>query len=76
MPVVTSNQKLLSLLLGVVSAFLIVGQLVLGELIRRGEDLRAIHRNSGHLTFLVVIVYIFMNIWFVINTPTRGKPPA
>ena len=69
----TSNQKLLSLLLGIVCAFLIVGQLVLGELIRRGENLRDIHRHSGHLTFLVVIVYIFMNIWITINSPTRDK---
>jgi predicted permease len=71
----TSNQKLASMLLGVVSAFLIVAQLVLGELIRRGENLRDIHRRSGHLTFVVIIVYIFMTLWFLINTPTRPKNP-
>jgi hypothetical protein len=70
---VTSNQKLLILLLGVVSAILIVSQMVLGELIRRGENLRDIHRHSGHATFLVVCVYVAVTTWLVINSPTRAK---
>lgn len=69
----TSNQKLLTLLLGAISAILIVAQMALGELIRKGENLRDVHVMSGRLTFLAVSVYIGLTIWFVINTPTRSK---
>jgi hypothetical protein len=71
----TSNQKLLTLFLGMVSAFLIVSQLVMGELLYRGVggELRLWHRRTGHLTFTVVVIYIGLSIWFVINTPTRRK---
>jgi hypothetical protein len=71
---VTSNQKLFGLLLGVIAAFLITSQLVLGELLKSGESgLRNVHAMTGRITAIVVVVYLGLSIWHIITSPTKPK---
>lgn len=51
------------ILLGVVAALLIVGQLVLGQLILSGRvNLVKAHQHSGYTAVLVSLVYIVLSL--------------
>lgn len=76
----TSNQKLLSLLLGAVAAVLVVAQFAMGQILTSPGtegDLRVgvlkAHKHSGHLMVAVCLVYILMTMWWIVNSPTRRK---
>jgi hypothetical protein len=74
----TGPRKLLLILLGVVSAFLMVGQLALGQLILSGamgarEKLIKAHQHNGYAAIALALVYVLVSLWTVINTPTRPK---
>jgi hypothetical protein len=66
--------KVLLILLGVVSAILIVVQMVLGLLIRNGEaSLRTIHFHSGSLMVLVALAYIALSLATILSQPRSGS---
>jgi hypothetical protein len=62
--------KTLLLILGFLSAALIVIQLVLGLLIVQGQaTLRTSHQHSGYLTVAVSLVYIALSLATIVSTP-------
>jgi hypothetical protein len=57
--------RLFLLLLGLVSALLIIGQLVMGQLIVSGnasQGLVKAHQHSGYTTVLLSLVYILISL--------------
>jgi hypothetical protein len=63
------------LILGFLSAVLIVGQLVLGLLIVQGRsELRTAHQHSGYLTVAVSLVYITFSLAAIASAPRRERP--
>lgn len=66
--------KLFVIVLGFLSALLIVAQLVMGQLIVNGADLKmkTMHQHSGYLTVTVVLVYIFLSL---VKIATPAKMP-
>ncbi|GIW87619.1 MAG: hypothetical protein KatS3mg108_1943 [Isosphaeraceae bacterium] len=78
----TSNQKLLALLLGTISSVLIVVQFAMGQILTSSADsemrlgvLKA-HKHSGHLMVVVCLVYIGLTMWWIVNLPTRRRGPT
>ncbi len=75
----TSNQKLLSLLLGVIALILVIAQFAMAQILTStaaGEmrlSVLKIHKHSGHLMVVVCVVYILMTMWWMVNSPTRLK---
>lgn len=74
----TGSRKLLLILLGTVSGFLMVGQLALGQLILSGamgtrEKLIKAHQHTGYTTIAVSLVYVLLSLWTIINAPTKPK---
>jgi hypothetical protein len=67
------------LILGLLAAFLIVSQLVMGLLIVRGGgslDLTKLikaHQHSGYLTVTVVLIYIVLSLSAIASSPGRPK---
>jgi hypothetical protein len=60
--------KALLLVLGFLSAFLIVLQMVLGLLIRNGQaTLRTAHFHSGSLMVLVALAYIALSLSAILS---------
>jgi hypothetical protein len=67
--------KPILMILGVLSAVLIVGQLVMGQLILSGRaNLIKGHQHSGYLTVVVSLVYIALSLVAIASMPRRGKP--
>jgi hypothetical protein len=70
----TGAQKIVMLALGFLAAFLIVAQLVLGQLILAGNTgLVKAHQHSGYTAVAVSLIYILTSLWFAITAPTRTK---
>jgi cytochrome b561 len=74
----TSNQKLVLLVLGVLSAFLIVGQLAVGQIMLSGggelvTQLRKTHQHLGYTVVAVSLVYVLTSLWMIINSPTQPR---
>jgi hypothetical protein len=66
--------KVLLLILGSLSAILIVGQLVMGQLILSSGHLPVwtkSHRHSGYLTVAVALVYIGLSLAKIASMPGR-----
>jgi hypothetical protein len=66
--------KALLILLGVLSAVLIVSQMVMGLLIRSGEasvSLRTAHFHSGSLMVLVALAYIALSLTVILSGPRQ-----
>ncbi len=64
--------KMLLILLGVLSAILIVAQMVMGLLIRNGTSepwLRNAHFHSGSLMVLVALAYIALSLTAILSEP-------
>ena len=58
------------IILGVLSALLIVAQMVMGLLIRSGQaSLRTAHFHSGSLMVLVTLVYIALSLSAIVSRP-------
>lgn len=62
------------LILGALSAILVLAQLVMGQLIVGGSvALIKSHQHTGYLTVLVAIVYIGLSLAFIASTPNHNK---
>jgi hypothetical protein len=67
--------KPILMILGVLSAVLIVGQLVMGQLILSGRaNLIKSHQHSGYLTVVVSLVYVALSLAAIASMPRREKP--
>lgn len=77
----TSNQKLVLLVLGVLAAFLIVGQLAVGQIMLSGggemvTQLRKTHQHLGYTVVGVSLAYVLASLWMIVNSPTApGRKP-
>jgi hypothetical protein len=61
------------MILGFLSAVLIISQLVMGLLILQGQvSMRTAHQHSGYLTVAVTLVYIGWSLAAIASAPTRG----
>ncbi len=74
----TGPRKLLLILLGVVSAFFLVAQLALGQLILTGgtdmrEKLIKAHQHTGYTAIALALAYVLLSLWTVINSPTKPR---
>lgn len=64
--------KPLLIILGILSAFLIVIQVALGLLIRSGQaSLAKSHFHSGSLMAVVTLVYIALSLTSILSKPRR-----
>jgi hypothetical protein len=66
--------KIFLLVLGTLSALLIISQLVMGQLILSGQaEWIKRHQHSGYLTVAVALVYIIFSLIAIASTPARDK---
>ncbi|SIN97093.1 hypothetical protein SAMN05444166_1843 [Singulisphaera sp. GP187] len=64
--------KPLLMILGILSALLIVAQLVMGQLILSGQaEWIKRHQHSGYLTVVVALVYIVLSLPKIASLPKR-----
>jgi len=70
--------KPFAMILGFLSAVLILAQLTMGQLIVSGHDPKMIkmHQHSGYLTVVVSLVYIVISLIVIASTPRRTDKPA
>ena len=62
------------LILGTLSALLIVSQLVMGQLILSGQaEWVKRHQHSGYLTVVVALIYIVLSLGVIASGPKREK---
>jgi hypothetical protein len=67
--------KPILMILGFLSAVLIISQLVMGLLILQGQvAMRTAHQHSGYLTAVVSLVYIGWSLAAIASAPKRGGP--
>jgi hypothetical protein len=67
--------KAFLMIMGVLSAVLIVAQLVMGQLILSGQAAWIKrHQHSGYLTVVVVLVYIGFSLASIASMPKRERP--
>ena len=65
---------MLLIVLGLLSAVLIVTQMVMGLLIRNGQaTLRTAHFHSGSLMVVVALVYIALSLSMILSRPRTDK---
>lgn len=58
-----NSGRIFLLILGIISALLIVGQLIMGQLILSGRvNLVKAHQHSGYTTVLLSLVYILLSL--------------
>lgn len=66
--------RIVLLILGSLSAILIVSQLVMGQLILSGQvQYIKGHQHSGYLTVVVSLVYIGLSLGVIASTPRHEK---
>jgi uncharacterized membrane protein YdjX (TVP38/TMEM64 family) len=66
----TGMKKTVLLILGALSALLIVGQLVLGQLVLSGRrDLIKAHQHSGYTAVVVALAYVVVSLVFILPLP-------
>ena len=69
--------KALLMILGVLSAGLVVAQLYMGQMILRSghnPQWTTPHQHSGYLTVAVTLVYIALSLIAIARTPRREGP--
>jgi hypothetical protein len=67
--------KAFVMILGIVSALLIVAQLVMGQLILSGQaQWIKRHQHSGYLTVVVCLIYIGFSLAMIASLPKRERP--
>ena len=60
---------------GIISAILIVSQLVMGQLILSGQaEWIKRHQHSGYLTVVVALIYIVFSLIAIASMPKRERP--
>ena len=63
------------MIFGIVSALLIVSQLVMGQLIVSGQtEWIKRHQHSGYLTVVVALIYIVFSLMAIASMPKRERP--
>jgi hypothetical protein len=63
------------MILGILSALLIVTQLVMGQLILSGQaQWIKRHQHSGYLTVVVALVYIVLSLSVIASKPKPDRP--
>jgi len=63
------------MIFGVISALLIVSQLVMGQLILSGQaEWIKRHQHSGYLTVVVALIYIVFSLMAIASMPKRERP--
>jgi hypothetical protein len=64
------------MILGFLSAALIIAQLTMGQLIVAGHNPNVIkaHQHSGYLTVVVSLIYILFSLLAIASMPRREKP--
>jgi hypothetical protein len=66
--------KALLLVLGFLSAFLLIVQMVMGLLIRNGQaSLRTAHFHSGSLMVLIALAYIALSLTVIFSKPRSDR---
>jgi hypothetical protein len=61
------------MILGFLSAILVISQLVMGLLILQGQvTMRTAHQHSGYLTVAVTLIYICWSLAAIAGAPKRG----
>ncbi len=66
--------KPLLMILGILSAALMIAQLVMGQLMVNGQmKWRTPHQHSGYLTVVVVLIYIVLSLITIASLPRREK---
>lgn len=67
--------KPLSLILGFLSAALILAQLTMGQLILGSHDPKLIkmHQHTGYLTVVVSLVYIVISMLAIVSLPRKER---
>jgi hypothetical protein len=67
--------KLFVLILGFLSAALIIAQVVMGQLILSGsQNLIKSHQHSGYMTVVVSLAYIALSLVVIFSPPKRESP--
>ncbi len=67
-------KKTLLVVLGLLAAVFILGQIVMGQLILSGRaDLIKAHQHSGYTAVVISIVYIVASLMVIAKTPTTTK---
>lgn len=61
--------KITLVILGILTAASILGQLVLGLLLVRGSDVRMAHQHSGYTTVGITLVYVVVSLILSLKTP-------
>jgi hypothetical protein len=73
-PEVELPMRIALLILGVLTAILILCQLVMGQLIAGGSvNLIKSHQHTGYLTVVVTIVYVGLSLAYVLSSSSRAK---
>jgi hypothetical protein len=72
----SGTRKAVLVILGAVSALLIVSQFVMGMLILQGGSvkIRTAHQHSGYLTAAVALAYVLWSLMVIASIPSRPKP--
>lgn len=70
----SGTRKAILLILGLLTAILLIGQLVMGVLISRGRgDLIEGHRHSGYTTVALGLIYIIVSLVMIVRLPGRSS---
>ena len=63
------------MIFGIISALLIISQLVMGQLILSGQaEWIKRHQHSGYLTVVVALIYIVFSLIAIASMPKRERP--
>lgn len=69
----SGTSKTLLLIGGILTALLIIGQLVMGQLILSGRaDMIKSHQHSGYLTVAITLLYVAGSLMAIVKIPTRS----
>lgn len=68
----SGSKKVLLVIFGALSAVMIVAQFVMGLLMFKYPRMIEAHKHSGHMTVVVVLVYVFLSLTAVLSTPATS----
>lgn len=70
----SSAMKATLLILAILAAVFILGQIVMGQLILSGRtDLIKAHQHSGYTAVVLTLAYVAVSMRAVLGVPTRAK---
>lgn len=72
----SSSKKVVLILLGALTAVMVVVQLVMGKLLAAGDArLAAAHKHLGYTAVVVALVYVFLSLSAIAASPVRQREP-